>query len=107
MLDLKHALENCAKEPIHIPGYIQSHGFLLVINPRTLTILQASANVIDFLPFTAEDLYQKNLNELPVAGLKEIVTLCNLHGMLDNLNPYKIKIKNHNQHRVYNLLLHL
>ena len=107
MPDLKNALENCAKEPIHIPGYIQSHGFLLVINPQTLTILQASANVIDFLPFTAEDLYQKHLNELPIAGLREIVTLCNLHGTFDNLNPYKIKIKKNNQHVAYNLLLHL
>ena len=34
----------CEREPIRIPGRIQSHGILLVINPATLLIEQASAN---------------------------------------------------------------
>src|SRR5690606_4591575 len=37
-------LDTCAREPIHIPGSIQPHGILLVIDPATGLVLQASAN---------------------------------------------------------------
>lgn len=37
-------LDACAREPIHIPGSIQPHGILLVIDPATGLVLQASAN---------------------------------------------------------------
>src|SRR6185369_6306572 len=36
-------LEACAAEPIRIPGAIQPHGALLVIDPASLRILQQSA----------------------------------------------------------------
>ena len=38
------ALELCSQEPIHIPGAIQPHGALLVLDGDRLTVLQASAN---------------------------------------------------------------
>jgi two-component system, chemotaxis family, sensor kinase Cph1 len=38
-------LDACAREPIHIPGGIQPHGALLVLDPETLAVRQASANV--------------------------------------------------------------
>ena len=37
-------LESCAREPIHIPGSIQPHGALLVLDPDNLNVLQASEN---------------------------------------------------------------
>lgn len=37
-------LEACAREPIHIPGAIQPHGALLVLDPDEFSILQASEN---------------------------------------------------------------
>lgn len=47
MADLSHstsaAVENCANEPIHIPGGIQPHGFLFSIAADG-TVLQASSN---------------------------------------------------------------
>jgi light-regulated signal transduction histidine kinase (bacteriophytochrome) len=38
-------LTNCEQEPIHIPGSIQPHGFLLGINANTSTIEYCSGNV--------------------------------------------------------------
>lgn len=38
------AIEQCAREPIHIPGSIQPHGAVVVLHPETLHVLQASAN---------------------------------------------------------------
>ena len=34
----------CDREPIHIVGSVQPHGFLLVLRAASLTIVQASAN---------------------------------------------------------------
>ena len=37
-------LGSCDREPIHIVGSVQPHGFLLALDARTLTVVQASAN---------------------------------------------------------------
>lgn len=37
-------LDTCAREPIHVPGAIQPHGSLLVLDPDGLALLWASAN---------------------------------------------------------------
>ena len=37
-------IDNCAAEPIRIPGGIQPHGALLVVDPKSRRVLQASAN---------------------------------------------------------------
>jgi len=42
-------LDNCAREPIHIPGAIQPHGVLLACRGPALTIAQVSANVGDLV----------------------------------------------------------
>lgn len=42
-------LDACSREPIHIPGSIQPHGALLVLDEGDLTCLQASGNVGEFL----------------------------------------------------------
>jgi len=41
-------LTNCDKEPIHIPGKIQSHGFLIAVVKKDLTISYISENAGDF-----------------------------------------------------------
>jgi light-regulated signal transduction histidine kinase (bacteriophytochrome) len=38
-------LDNCAREPIHIPGSVQPRGVLLVVQERGSVVLQCSANV--------------------------------------------------------------
>jgi light-regulated signal transduction histidine kinase (bacteriophytochrome) len=46
--------EQCAREPIRIPGSIQPHGALLLLDPATLTIIQRSANAPDLLGLTRD-----------------------------------------------------
>ncbi|MFO1394100.1 MAG: ATP-binding protein [Steroidobacteraceae bacterium] len=43
-------LDNCAREPIHLPGLIQPHGALVAFEPATGTVLHASRNLGDLLP---------------------------------------------------------
>jgi len=42
-------LTNCEQEPIHIPGSIQPHGFLLGIKDRSFIIDYCSANTAEYL----------------------------------------------------------
>ncbi|RMQ92688.1 hypothetical protein ALP97_01597 [Pseudomonas salomonii] len=37
--------DDCASEPIHIPGTIQPHGLLLTLSEPALVVLQASTNL--------------------------------------------------------------
>jgi light-regulated signal transduction histidine kinase (bacteriophytochrome) len=42
-------LDNCAREPIHIPGSVQPRGVLLVVQEQGSVVLQCSANVGEVL----------------------------------------------------------
>lgn len=57
-------LDNCDKEPIHIPGSIQNFGYLLVIEPATLKISSLSENFADILKQSTDDLIGLEVNGL-------------------------------------------
>lgn len=58
------ALMNCASEPIHVPGQIQSKGALMVVSADLSQVLQASANLEDFLGVTTSFALGKSLASL-------------------------------------------
>ena len=45
----------CDREPIHIPGSIQPHGAMLVVDAATGLVTFASANIADYIGGTAAD----------------------------------------------------
>lgn len=62
-------LDVCNREPIHIPGAIQPHGALLVLEEESLAVLQASANFTDFTGQAPE------LTTEQIAALREVLAL--------------------------------
>ena len=54
-------LSECAREPIHIPGAIQPHGCLLVLDDHSLNVIQVSANAEAFLGRAPDDLLGRPL----------------------------------------------
>jgi light-regulated signal transduction histidine kinase (bacteriophytochrome) len=46
---LRAILKNCEDEPIRIPGSIQRHGFLLLLDQQNATVVAASENAEEFL----------------------------------------------------------
>ncbi|HEY6894438.1 MAG TPA: phytochrome, partial [Rhodanobacteraceae bacterium] len=42
-------IDECAREPIHIPGAIQPHGLLLIVDAANGRVVQASANAAGWL----------------------------------------------------------
>ena len=57
-------LENCAREPIHIPGAIQPHGVLLVLSEPDLAVLQISENAEAILGTSASNILTLGLSTL-------------------------------------------
>lgn len=79
-------LTTCDREPIHIPGAIQPHGALLVLEPSSLEIIQLSANVEDILGLSIEQLLGSSLEQWfetePVNKLRSC-----LEQTFDGVNP--------------------
>ncbi|MBD1553993.1 ATP-binding protein [Pseudomonas typographi] len=65
---LAAAIEQCAKEPIHTPGSIQPQGFMLVLQPGTFTVLQASDNLSHWLGVGAQQVLGQALGSLLAEG---------------------------------------
>jgi chemotaxis family two-component system sensor kinase Cph1 len=67
-------LQNCEDEPIHIPGSIQPHGFLLAVDKTTSLIRFCSGNIARFLEHSHEEVLRKTLQEIFSREQYEIVT---------------------------------
>ncbi|PRY14448.1 SpoIIE family protein phosphatase [Kineococcus rhizosphaerae] len=57
-------LTNCDREPIHVPGAIQPHGFLLAVDRSTRTVVVASETTAAFLGRPAGELLGRPLGEV-------------------------------------------
>lgn len=57
-------LQNCEQEPIHIPGSIQPHGFLLGLKENSLAIEYCSANTAEYLTMLYGELLGKNFGDV-------------------------------------------
>jgi light-regulated signal transduction histidine kinase (bacteriophytochrome) len=54
-------LNECDKEPIHIPSAIQPHGFFLAVDINTMTIVAASSNIDLFFTFSSQQILSQSL----------------------------------------------
>lgn len=75
-------LDNCASEPIHIPGSIQPHGVLLALDPLELSVVQWSANAPQWLKRADSD-----LSNLPLADFVDKKTLSRVRRLVDKGVP--------------------
>lgn len=62
MIHADNDLNECDKEPIHIPSAIQPHGFFLVIDPADGNIVAASGNIGHFFTLSTEDIIGQPLS---------------------------------------------
>lgn len=93
-------LTNCDREPIHIPGFIQPHGFLVAFNPETLKIERASENTGAFIGKKTAVLLDQSIEVLdslikPLrAGstFHDLIKLGQFTGNFEELNPQKVKV---------------
>ncbi|CAN1210598.1 ATP-binding protein [Tumidithrix helvetica PCC 7403] len=79
-------LTNCDREPIHIPGSIQPHGFLLILSEPDLQIVQVSQNTQEILGIAPEDLLDRPLGNFIASDRLDAVRGC-LDLSFEHINP--------------------
>jgi chemotaxis family two-component system sensor kinase Cph1 len=91
-------LSNCDREPIHIPGKIQGHGFLVAIN-QDLKITYCSENIAAFASITAEALLGVPVYFLETAILKKVdgfieklIAIAKTKEGFQPVNPYPVDL---------------
>jgi two-component system, chemotaxis family, sensor kinase Cph1 len=98
-------LTNCDLEPIHIPGLIQPHGVLLVLESPTLRIVQVSENTKEVLDRKPEDLLGKPLADLLDDKQIQMIWQC-LEKDFESANPLDLSIKRNGRSRHFDGIVH-
>ena len=102
-------LTNCDKEPIHIPGKIQSHGFLVAVNSSTQLITYISENIKPFVNSEPKNYLGLSINvinddlglEKVQLSLGQIIRLGSNNKSFENTNPFLLEIAG----KPYNLVI--
>lgn len=59
--EIKEAIDNCANEPVHIPGCVQPHGFFVALNTALTAVTYVSENISELLDVSVATLLEKGL----------------------------------------------
>lgn len=81
MTDLPVDAHDCAREPIHLSGAIQPHGYLVSCSLPDWTVRQASANVADLFGVEAAALVGQDLREFVADEV--LVPVADMVGLLE------------------------
>jgi len=93
-------LSNCDKEPIHIPGKVQAHGFLIAVDKVSFLITYVSDNIGVFLNESAKDLLEKPLSSIhsfliqqeAEFSIEDLLKLGIVRKSFDAINPHPVNI---------------
>lgn len=98
-------LNNCDQEPIHIPGLIQPHGILLVLQEPKFNIIQVSQNTFNLLGISTEDILGKTLkvlfNNWQIRLIKKSLT-----AIPEQLNPLDLYIETKEGRKIFDGIIH-
>ncbi|MGY1778668.1 SpoIIE family protein phosphatase [Geodermatophilus sp. SYSU D00804] len=86
-------LDNCAREPIHVPGSIQPRGVLLAVSEPDLVVVQASENLAGLTGVVWSDALGRPLADvLGVAQTEAVVRSASAFGDLRERNPVEVTL---------------
>ncbi len=98
-------LNNCDREPIHIPNLIQPHGVLLAVSATEYQIKQVSLNTLEMLGTEPQELLNTPLSELLGEEQVNKIQQC-LSQDFDNINPLKINIHRGDRDFIFDGIVH-
>ena len=100
-------LDNCAREPIHIPGSIQPRGVLAVVREADFEVRQVSANVADLLGRSVDTVVGAHLSTL--IGVEQAARVEHAvanSGDVSQSNPLECEIDVDGELREFDAILH-
>src|SRR5690606_35818872 len=100
MSEFQDELSNCEREPIHVPGQIQSHGFLIVVD-YNYKISHCSDNISGLFPEDGTKLLGRSLQHIELlignnyssGFIADLISSGTTNKSFEQINPYKITIK--------------
>lgn len=99
-------LDNCAREPIHIPGSVQPRGVLAVVREPDLTVRQVSANVAELLGRSVDEVLGGPLSALVGADQAALIEKAAANfGDLRQRNPIECDIDVAGHRRAFDAIL--
>ena len=100
-------LDNCAREPIHIPGSVQPRGVLAVVREPEFTVREVSANVDVVLGHPVEDVLGRHLSALiGAANAAAVEQVASVFGDLRQRNPLECVVDVAGRQRAFDAILH-
>lgn len=100
-------LDNCAREPIHIPGSTQPRGVLAVVHEPDFTVRRVSANVDDLLGRSVDDVLGRHLSALIGTDQANAVKqAAAVFGDLHQRNPLDLELDINGRSRVFDAIMH-
>ncbi|MCB0196318.1 MAG: GAF domain-containing protein [Anaerolineae bacterium] len=97
-------LTNCDKEPIHIPGRIQPHGFFLVCHMPEMAIIQVSSNTAAHINISPDELLAQTLPDILDNTVIDRITAAWQANTFQTINPTTIQLATAST--AYNLIAH-
>jgi two-component system, chemotaxis family, sensor kinase Cph1 len=100
-------LENCAREPIHIPGSIQPRGVLAVVSEPHFRVRQVSANTAELLGRSVDSVLGNHLGAL--VGDEQAARLrkaASTFGDLHQRNPIEVAVDVGGSTEIFDAILH-
>ena len=91
-MDERTRRQECALEPIHLPGAIQPYGVLLAVDPGTWQIVQVSANSGTVLAVAASDLLGRPLDVLFEGESKQRLPAAFIAAAEGGINPIPVQV---------------
>lgn len=83
--------DSCAREPIHIPGAIQPHGYLLILSVTSYSVVAVSKNFAEDMELTPEDMIGRHVGEFLVSTVNE--TLDGMLGRVERDQPVCVAMR--------------
>ncbi|AHJ68684.1 Phytochrome-like protein cph1 [Granulibacter bethesdensis] len=101
-------LTECDREPIHMPGAIQPHGFLIAVS-RLWNVTHVSANIADYVPASASKVLGASLITLlppeTVHALRGAVQMLGSAAMTERL--FGLKLHHDAESALYDFSIHI
>jgi two-component system, chemotaxis family, sensor kinase Cph1 len=85
-------LSGCEGEPVHIPGAIQPHGLLFVLDAQDLTIRTAGDNTIAILGIPAHELIGRHIDTIATLADGTNLVAAMRRADLEQHNPLEIRL---------------
>ncbi|RZA18603.1 MAG: GAF domain-containing protein, partial [Proteobacteria bacterium] len=99
-------LNNCDREPIHIPGAIQPHGILFHLDMESLRIEQVSSNIESYLPHSKEEVIDLGIEALLTQESVRKLKTAIQSGSVRESNPFDLNF-HEDEDTFYDGILHI